>query len=231
MGKFDNRRRRPAGVGNLNPGTLADDGLGSSRLDYLRGDTTNEQAGGVGNFRNRSTPLGDVVHSTPTVVATPPSFNFPDFIPGTTTLFETAKYSDFKIEHGDSECVTTGGTPITSWTAGTSGSAGGREPMLYFGGNDGALHAVSACTGQERLAYVPNALYPKLSKLTAPDYSHQYYVDGPSTVVDAFGSAWHTVLVGTLRRGRQGGVCPGRDRSERFHREWRRSSGCGALGD
>ena len=191
---------------NLNPGTLADDGLGSSRLNYLRGDTTNEQAGGVGNFRNRSTPLGDVVHSTPTVVAAP-SFNFPDFIPGTTTLFETAKYSDFKIEHGDSECVTTGGTPITSWTAGTSGSAGGREPILYFGGNDGALHAVSACTGQERLAYVPNALYPRLSKLTAPDYSHRYYVDGPSTVVDAFfGSDAGTRSWSARSRGWQGGA-------------------------
>ena len=78
--------------------------------------------------------------------------------------------------------------------------------MVYFGGNDGALHGVSACTGAERLAFVPNTVYPNLSKLTSLDYSHQYYVDGPSTVVDAYFAnatipAWHSVLVGTLRGG------------------------------
>lgn len=186
---------------NLNPDTLAVDALGSDRLDYLRGDRSNELSGGSGNFRNRSSVLADVVHSTPTVVAAP-GFGYRDKVPGTTTNFESVPYSQFKVELGDSECVTSGGTAITSWTAGTSGSAGGREPMLYFGSNGGPLHAVSACTGEERLAYVPNAMYPKLSKLTSIDYAHEYYVDGPSTVVDAFfGGAWHTVLVGTLRGG------------------------------
>ena len=186
---------------SLNPDSLSADALGSDRLDYLRGDTSNELAGGTGSFRDRSSPLGDVVHSTPTVVAAP-AFGYRDYLPGTTTLFETAKYSDFEAELGNSECVDGTGTAITSWTKGTSGGAGGREPMLYFGANDGALHAVSACTGEERLAYVPNALYPKLSKLTSVAYSHEYYVDGPTTVVDAFyGGAWHTVAVGTLRGG------------------------------
>jgi type IV pilus assembly protein PilY1 len=87
--------------------------------------------------------------------------------------------------------------------------------MLYFGANDGALHGISACTGHERIAYVPNALFPTLSKLTSQQYQHQYYVDGASTVVDAFFDSgtddsvasshdddeWHTVLIGSLRAG------------------------------
>ena len=77
--------------------------------------------------------------------------------------------------------------------------------MLYFGANDGALHAVSACTGAERLAFVPGALYANLSELTSTDYAHRYFIDGPSTVVDAFwGGAWHTALVGTLGAGGNG---------------------------
>jgi len=180
---------------NLDPVSGTDDGLGSERLDFLRGDTSNELANG-GTFRNRSTPLGDVVHSTPTVVAAP-NFNYSD-----------ATYGYFKFQYGDSECFLPGGvTRITNWTAGSggvSGTAGGREPMVYFGGNDGALHGVSACTGAERLAFVPNTVYLNLSRLTSLDYSHQYYVDGPSTVVDAYftsDTAWHSVLVGTLRGG------------------------------
>jgi len=180
---------------NLNPVSGTGDGLGPERLDFLRGDNSNELQNS-GTFRNRSTPLGDVVHSTPTVVAAP-NFNYPD-----------TTYAYFKNQYGDSECFLPDGvTRITSWTAGSggvSGTAGGREPMVYFGGNDGALHGVSACTGAERLAFVPNTVYPNLSKLTSLDYSHQYYVDGPSTVVDAYftgDTAWHSVLLGTLRGG------------------------------
>jgi type IV pilus assembly protein PilY1 len=176
------------------------DGLGDERLDYLRGDTSNELANG-GSFRNRASPLGDVVHSTPTIVGGP-SFGYRDYEPGTGALFEIRKYSEFKVEYGDAECFRADGTPITSWSAGSSGSPGGREPMVYFGGNDGALHGVSACTGHERLAFVPNAVYSDLNELTSTNYAHQFYVDGAPTVVDAFwGNAWHTVLVGSLEAG------------------------------
>lgn len=191
---------------NIDPDSATLDTLGDERLDYLRGDTSNELAnGGAIQFRNRSTPLGDVVHSTPTVVAAP-IFGYRDYEPGTANLFETAKYSDFKRKYSNSECYESDGTtPITTWSAGSGSSAGSREPMLYFGANDGALHAVSACTGAERLAYVPSALYANLSELTSTDYTHRYFIDGPSTVVDAFwGSAWHTALVGTLGAGGNG---------------------------
>ena len=188
------------GLLNLDPDTGTADTLGDERLDFLRGDTSN-QLSNSGSFRNRSTPLGDVVHSTPTIVGAP-GFGYRDFVPGTTTLFESVKYSDFKAELGDSKCVDVFGNDITSWTQGSSGSAGGREPMVYVGANDGALHGFSACTGQEKIAYVPNGVYPKLNELTSTNYSHEFYVDGAPTVVDAFWSSqWHTVLVGTLAAG------------------------------
>ncbi|MEO7129528.1 MAG: PilC/PilY family type IV pilus protein [Rhodoferax sp.] len=75
-----------------------------------------------------------------------------------------------------------------------------RQPMLYVGSNDGMLHAFNASTGSELFAFVPNAMFPKLSQLTAPLYNqgHQFYVDGsPQTADVQFSDAtWHTLLVG-----------------------------------
>src|SRR5690606_23039851 len=55
------------------------------------------------------------------------------------------------------------------------------------------------------------ALMPKLSSLTDPNYSHQYYVDGSAVAGDAYidadddnGKEWRTVLVGTLGAGGEG---------------------------
>ncbi|ADE14081.1 fimbrial assembly protein [Nitrosococcus halophilus Nc 4] len=80
-----------------------------------------------------------------------------------------------------------------------------REAMVYVGANDGMLHAFDATTGEERFAYVPNAVLENLNQLSDPNYNHRYYVDGTPTVVDAFfGSDWHTVLAGGLRGGGQG---------------------------
>ncbi len=191
---------------NIDDNGVLDD-LGVDRMNYIRGDYTNELAQG-GSFRNRSTPLGDVVHSTPTIVTTP-RFRYPDKIPGTTTDFESAPYSGFKTKFSSSECFTinTDGTTseITTWAAGSSTTPGSREPMVYFGANDGALHAVSACTGEEKFAFVPEAVFPTLSNLTDLEYAHRYYVDGAPTVVDAYiNGAWRTVLVGTLAAGGKG---------------------------
>ena len=183
---------------DINPDTDTDDDRGEDRLAWLRGDDDNEleQSGGV--FRDRPlTPLGDVVHSTPTVVAAP-NFGYSDSL-------ESVAYSTFKASWDDADCYDSAGNPRSIGSL-------EREPILYFGANDGALHGISACTGEERIAFVPNVMLdfesgdvPKLNKLTSPNYAHEYYVDGPATVVDAFWSnAWHTTLVGTLRGGGKG---------------------------
>lgn len=83
-----------------------------------------------------------------------------------------------------------------------------RRHMIYFGANDGMLHAVNggfyneddkkfcltaSCGGEtgmpelgaEMWAYVPYNLLPHLKCLTSPDYVHKYYVDQRPRVFDA----------------------------------------------
>ena len=63
------------------------DGLGSARLNYLRGDGTNEQING-GSFRNRqTTKLGDIINSAPQYVSNE------DY--GYSDNMESAAYSTF----------------------------------------------------------------------------------------------------------------------------------------
>jgi type IV pilus assembly protein PilY1 len=80
-----------------------------------------------------------------------------------------------------------------------------RTPLVYAGANDGMLHAFDSATGVEKLAYVPNAVFSKLPKLTHPAYAHTNYVDGKLNEGDVFfDGAWHTVVVGGLGLGGQG---------------------------
>jgi len=73
---------------------------------------------------------------------------------------------------------------------------------LYVGANDGMLHAFNADTGVEQFAFIPNAVFPNLAKLTDPNYTHQYFVDGSPTVSNAvIKGAAGSVLVGTLGAG------------------------------
>jgi type IV pilus assembly protein PilY1 len=153
-------------------GSVAD---GQARLAYLRGDASNELKNG-GSFRNRTSPLGDIVHSDPFFLPPPgaPLFFWPDDL-------ETVPYSTFVATRS------------------------GRMNMVLFGGNDGMLHIVNAFNGREILAYVPSPLFANLSKLTEPAYSHQFYVDQPVQVSDVFyGGSWHTVAIGGLGKGGQG---------------------------
>ncbi|MDD2724763.1 MAG: PilC/PilY family type IV pilus protein [Methylovulum sp.] len=169
---------------NLNPSqqtyldTLVgfNDGNGSLRVDWLRGDNAKEQKYTGGIFRDRLySALGDIVNSDPVFVGKE-DYGYAG-LPGV----EGSSYEAF---------LTTNKT---------------RKPMIYVGGNDGMLHgfdATNATGGTEILAYIPNALFPELSKLTSPNYAHQYYVDGQSAVSDVYyGSDWHTVLAGTTGAG------------------------------
>jgi type IV pilus assembly protein PilY1 len=80
-----------------------------------------------------------------------------------------------------------------------------RTPMVYTGAHDGMLHGFDATNGQEKIAYIPSKTFPNLNKLTAPGYTHRFFVDGSPEVNDAqIGGAWKTVLVGGLGRGGQG---------------------------
>jgi len=159
--------------------------LGSAAVvNYLRGDSSNE--GTV--YRNRVTPLGDIINSAPFYVGAP-SAGYRDYWgAGQPESDPNTKYSDFRSTNFN------------------------RTPMIYVGANDGMLHAFNATTdsadaqqGKEQAAYVPNSIMRNLPNLANSNYQHEYFVDGSPVVRDAyFGSAWHTVLVSGLNAGGQG---------------------------
>lgn len=162
----------------------ATDTLGEKRLDYLRGDRSNEGSGAF--FRNRISMLGDIVNSGPVFVGAP-SLNWPDSAP----FPENADaYSEFK-----------------------NSSAATRKKMVYVGANDGMLHAFDDDTGDEVFAYIPGMVSSSntaegLHYLTDPNYLHRFYVDQTPALSDVYISSdlarWHTVLVGGMRSGGRG---------------------------
>ena len=80
-----------------------------------------------------------------------------------------------------------------------------RLPMLVVGGNDGFVHVFNAASGQELMAYAPNAVFPNLIDLTRPTYTHRYYVDGSPTAADVqTAGGWRTWVVGGLGAGGRG---------------------------
>lgn len=75
---------------------------------------------------------------------------------------------------------------------------------LYVGANDGMLHAFDASTGEERFAYVPNLVFDKLSLLSAPAYSHKFFVDGEVQIAPPDLVPGKRILVGATGRGSRG---------------------------
>jgi Tfp pilus tip-associated adhesin PilY1 len=125
-----------------------------------------------------SKPIGDIINSTPVVVGHPP-FWYP---------FDG--YSD--------------------WAYSTN-----RDTMIYIGSNDGSLHAIRLLDGVEQWAFIPKSMHDKLNQAQldplfdrcAPQYCHQYFVDGSPIVGDVFadfGGAskeWRSILVVGEREG------------------------------
>ncbi len=160
--------------------------IGEARLDYIRGDRSNETSGFA--FRERISLLGDLVNSGPVFVG-PPSLAWPDLAPfpdGTTDM----AYSEFKDLYKD------------------------RQKIVYVGANDGMLHAFNDDNGEEVFGYIPGKLYSTtvnegLHYMTDPNYIHKYYVDLSPTISDVYISTgastnWYTILVGGLRGGGRG---------------------------
>lgn len=90
-----------------------------------------------------------------------------------------------------------------------------RLPMIYVGGNDGMLHGFSVEDGTEKIAYIPRAVFPNLTRLSWPSFddNHRYFVDGSPMTGDvdiSDGTStqqtpdWRTMLVGTLGAGGKG---------------------------
>ena len=174
---------------DINPdNSPAVDGRAQDRLDYIRGDHSNESDATNGIFRVRNevialdgttglgqkNKMGDIVHSAPTFVGAP-NFFYPESI-------ETESYAKFKFDNR------------------------ARTGIVYVGANDGMLHAFNASSGKEAFAYIPGVLVDKLGVFTSTSYNnqHQYFVDGSPIVFDAFnGTAWKTMLASSLGAGGQ----------------------------
>lgn len=155
-----------------------------ARLQWLRGNPKDEvrsvSAGSLKLFRNRlDTVMGDIVNSDPAFV------------------------KDVNYGYTGLPAGTPGQSSYDSFRSGNSG----RLPMVYVGANDGKMYGFrgdvdQADSGVEKFSYIPGGVYPNLSHLTDPSYSHRYYVDGGITVGDAyFGGGWKTVLLGGLNAG------------------------------
>lgn len=158
-----------------------DEDLAKQRLDWVRGEN-------VTGLRDRAVLLGDVVNASP-VLAVNKDQNFkllPENLGGDS-------YQDYLEDHKND-----------------------RSEILYVSSNDGMLHAFDSSDGSEEFAYVPSAIYSKLKNIAALNYGtednpHQYLVDGPLFVSDAYfaknkgGSPkWMNVLVGTYGAGAKG---------------------------
>ena len=157
------------------------DNFGADRVNYLRGNQSNEGTQGHG-WRARNSRLGDIVNSNPVYVGLP-AYG----LTGT-------GYSDFASGIFSRK-------PMVY--------VGGNDGMLH-GFDASPADTVGATPGQELIAFVPSAIYGKLNQYMSPRYSHNYYVDGSPTVSEAcFGSCasssdWKTILVGGLNAGGQG---------------------------
>ena len=167
-------------------GGVDPDAIGQARVDYLRGDRSDE---GTGNFfRERLSLLSDLVNSGPVFVGEP-SLNWPDTAPFPTLA--GLRYSDFK-----------------------NGPAATRDGMVYAGSNGGMMHGFAEADGEEKLAYIANNLFSNgpgegLHYLTEQNYVHRYYNDLTPTVSDVYadlggGNKWQTVLISGQRGGGRG---------------------------
>jgi len=78
-----------------------------------------------------------------------------------------------------------------------------RPKVIIVGANDGMLHCFDAATGEERWAYIPYNLLPKLKNMRLVDpttgeryFNRDVYVDGSPTSADVyFDGDWHTILI------------------------------------
>ncbi len=180
---------------NNNPTTIAadNDGLGSQRVDYLRGNRARETTAPF--MRRRTTLMGAVINSQPTYVSGPIGLYQDSFPDGSPELLAALNNDDSYAKFGV--------------------SVRNRPPTVYVGSNDGMVHAIDTVNGQERFAYMPSMLITngKAAEYTNPTHAQLVTgVDSRLRVQDVFINAplctrspcWRTVLVGSMRLGARG---------------------------
>lgn len=146
---------------------------GEELVDYLRGDDTGEGT----TRRDRVTPLGDIVNSTPALVSDLVNAYYEYLPPKTGTTDHGAEsYRRFVAAKKL------------------------RQAHLVVGANDGMLHAFSDADGTETFAFMPRSVLGSVKQLWNLDYTHRYFVDGPiyeSDVYDKAAGRWRNLVQGT----------------------------------
>ncbi|MGC8519601.1 MAG: pilus assembly protein, partial [Steroidobacteraceae bacterium] len=176
-----------------------------------RGDRSNEitpQATGL--FRDRDAVLGDIVDSSPAWIGPPSKMVY--------SAYENPVTWQDKL-YPTATMVENSGQTYQQYAA----AEASRLNVVYVGANDGLLHAFSAGnfssdgttfnnannTGEEVLAYMPQAVLADIHNSTNanldysnPQYGHNFYVDASPGVGDLYyNGAWHTWLVSGLGAG------------------------------
>lgn len=155
-------------------------------IGYIRG----ESAYNPDNWK-----LGDIFRAAPVTVATP------------STYFE-----DLRDTGSSPNAFATHRTNHVRASTGTN-----PQRILLVGANDGQLHAFKASDGSEAWSFIPPNQLSRLKLIahaTEPTaLTHQYFVDGPLTVADAWipatasagtsksASDWHTLAISSEGRG------------------------------
>ena len=153
------------------------DTLGSSRLNYLRGDQSLEQT--MGTFRKRTHLLSDIADSTPLYVGAPSG------------PYQDPSYQTFEATYNSRD-------PMIY--------VGANDGMLHAFCATTTTGLPHCTPGAEVFAFVPNGVFNRLINLTQPTYNsaHKFFVDGSPNVGDVqffSNSSWHTLLVGGLNNG------------------------------
>jgi type IV pilus assembly protein PilY1 len=199
--------------------TALDAGDGTStayRLNYLRGDRTNEQtSSGTGaltatGYRDRVSVLADVIDASPTWVG-PPSTAYPEvwadlYDGGTQPENSGQAYSAFVAQEQTRLNVVYAGANDGMLHGFRSGSYDVNGN--YVGTGSGTSFAGTLNDGYEVLAYMPAYVLNNIHSTTVTNdysnvqYGHSFDVDATPGTGDVFyGGKWHTLLVGGLGPG------------------------------
>ncbi|MGD8828265.1 MAG: PilC/PilY family type IV pilus protein, partial [Gammaproteobacteria bacterium] len=186
-------------VGYLNAANTTE---ATNIVDYIRGED-------ISGYRNRTMDydgdgteetlrLGDIVHSTPTVAATPAeAFDL---------LYNDESYAAFRKKYQNRRNVVYVGANDGLLHAFNGGFYDAQDRTFSVNGSNGET---ADPLGSELWAYAPMDLLPHLKWLTEKDYPHVYYMDAKPRIFDAkifpadsdHPNGWGTVLVAGMRLG------------------------------
>ncbi len=157
-----------------------DDPTRTAVLEYIRGSTANEGIG-VNSFRQRPSPLGDIVNSQASVVGPPMAPYLDIWDPGYSAFVAAYAARSTRIYVGANDGMLHAFKDTT-----------GDEAWAYIP-HDFTTRGPIATDGLAGLS-------------VQPLFAHHMYVDGPTKAGDiAFGltglTTWHTLLVGGLGKG------------------------------